>query len=204
MEGNGFGYALGLLLLFLPFSGAAQTPAPAEPKIQELSGDRLTSENLIQVLQPAEEAPPEYRVRGSKAKPKCEFFQKQRGPNPVATIAAIPILFPYDSAELTPEAMKDLDQLGTALTSNRLAPCCFEIEGHTDDRGSDEYNLGLSERRARSVIDYLVRTFGIDGQRLTPVGRGEKKPIADNGSEAGRTRNRRVQVVNLGYGEVGG
>jgi outer membrane protein OmpA-like peptidoglycan-associated protein len=199
MERKWFGCVLACLLL--PLSGAAQTPAPPAPKIQELTGDRLTSENLIEALQPREEAPPEYRVRGSKAKPKCEFFQKQRG-NPVADIVALKILFGYDSAELTPEARRDLDKLGTALTSNRLAPCCFQIEGHTDNAGTEEYNRGLSERRARSVIEYLVRSFGIDGQRLMPVGMGEKKPLVDNSSEAGRSRNRRVQIVNLGYGQV--
>lgn len=199
MDRKWFVFAVAAALLALP--GAAWAQAPAEPKVQELSGDRLTSEALIQALQPDEEAPPEFRARGKKVTPKCDFFQRQRG-NPVADIVAIQILFPYDSADLTPEATRNLDELGKALTSNRLAPCCFQIEGHTDNEGSDDYNRSLSARRAQSVIDYLARTFGIDRQRLMAVGKGESKPIASNESETGRSRNRRVQVVNLGYGQV--
>jgi OmpA-OmpF porin, OOP family len=199
MDRTWLGCALAAALLALP--AAVQAQAPAEPKVQELSGDQLTSEALIQVLQPQDEAPPEFRARGRKVTPKCEFYRRQRG-NPVADIVAIKVLFAYDSADLTPEATQNLDQLGKALTSGRLAPCCFQIEGHTDSEGGGEYNRSLSERRAQSVIEYLARTFGIDRQRLMAVGKGESTPIASNDSETGRSRNRRVQVVNLGYGQV--
>lgn len=193
-------FSCALTVALLPLSLAAQTEAPAEPRVRELAGAELTSESLIEALQPQEEAPPEFRTRGSKAAPKCDFFRRQRGP--AADIVAIKILFAYDSADLTPEATRDLDKLGNALASSRLAPCCFQIEGHTDSEGVDEYNRNLSERRARRVIDYLASTFKIDRQRMLAVGMGEGKPIAENDSEAGRSRNRRVQIVNLGYGEV--
>jgi len=69
------------------------------------------------------------------------------------------------------------------------------IEGHTDEIGTKEYNKKLSERRANSVRQYLIDKFGIDGFRITAVGYGEGKPIADNYTEEGRQKNRRVDAV---------
>ena len=68
-----------------------------------------------------------------------------------------------------------------------------EIQGHTDSIGSDEYNQKLSERRAQSVLEYFVGQ-GIAKNRLTAVGYGESQPIASNETEAGRAKNRRVQL----------
>lgn len=68
------------------------------------------------------------------------------------------------------------------------------IEGHTDNRGSAPRNLALSEARARAVAQALG-TAGIDPQRLTPVGRGDQEPVADNATREGRERNRRVEIV---------
>ena len=69
-----------------------------------------------------------------------------------------------------------------------------EVAGHTDSIGSDQYNQGLSERRAKSVFDYLVGN-GIDSGRLNSRGYGESAPIADNATREGRQRNRRVELV---------
>ena len=68
------------------------------------------------------------------------------------------------------------------------------IAGHTDADGSDSHNQDLSERRAKSVVAWLV-AHGIEASRLTPVGRGESEPIADNDTSAGRALNRRVEVA---------
>ena len=70
------------------------------------------------------------------------------------------------------------------------------IEGHTDDTGTMRHNQGLSERRAASVRDHLVAA-GIDPDRLSTVGRGETEPVADNGSEEGRQRNRRATTMTV-------
>ena len=70
------------------------------------------------------------------------------------------------------------------------------IEGHTDNVGGTKYNQKLSEKRAQSVRDYLVKNLGIDGSRLTSKGFGESKPVADNSTAAGRQENRRV-VANF-------
>jgi OOP family OmpA-OmpF porin len=69
------------------------------------------------------------------------------------------------------------------------------IEGHTDNVGNAEYNGGLSNDRANSVRQYLIDKFGIDASRLTAVGYGLNRPIADNNTEEGRQKNRRVEAV---------
>ena len=67
-----------------------------------------------------------------------------------------------------------------------------EIEGHTDNVGSEAYNLDLSKRRAESVKNYLVENLGIDPARLSAAGYGFSRPIADNNTREGRAQNRRV------------
>jgi OOP family OmpA-OmpF porin len=69
----------------------------------------------------------------------------------------------------------------------------IEVRGYTDSRGNDDYNLGLSQRRADAVRDYLVEK-GTPAERLTAVGLGEADPIADNDTEEGRALNRRVAL----------
>ncbi|MCB1508545.1 MAG: OmpA family protein, partial [Hyphomicrobiaceae bacterium] len=69
------------------------------------------------------------------------------------------------------------------------------IVGHTDGRGAFDYNLSLSQRRAQSVVDAVVRGFGIPASRMTPAGAGMVAPVASNRTEEGRARNRRVEIV---------
>ncbi len=75
------------------------------------------------------------------------------------------------------------------------------LEGHTDSRGSDQYNQGLSDRRAAAVKAKLIEMYGIAPNRVSTVGYGESRPIADNNTDEGRARNRRV-IGELTYTEV--
>jgi len=105
------------------------------------------------------------------------------------------VSFELGSARLTPAARQLLDRLGAALKNERLAASRFEIVGHTDASGRRDFNQVLSERRARSVRAYLVKTHGIAPERLTALGKGEdalKDPLRPRASV-----NRRVEVVNL-------
>ncbi|TJY59937.1 hypothetical protein E4T66_12200 [Sinimarinibacterium sp. CAU 1509] len=97
--------------------------------------------------------------------------------------------FEFDSDRLTPEARVILNQVGATL--NAYKGVKVDVEGHTDNIGSDAYNLGLSERRANAVKTYLAGQ-GVDGDRMQPVGYGESRPIVSNDDEAGRAENRRV------------
>jgi len=104
------------------------------------------------------------------------------------------IYFKTDSAELEEESHRLLDQVALLL---RLNPQLkrVEIQGHTDDSGSEEYNQKLSERRAASVRRYLVEEAGISSDRLTSEGYGASEPKVSNDSKENRAKNRRVEFV---------
>ncbi len=103
--------------------------------------------------------------------------------------------FAFDSAELLPDAKEALDQLGKAMTTEALNSYRFRLEGHTDAVGTDEYNQGLSERRAAAVETYLVEALRIARDRLDAVGFGESKLLDPEHPTNGV--NRRVRVVKL-------
>lgn len=98
--------------------------------------------------------------------------------------------FEFNKSSLTPEAYPILDHAAEVLKDNTNLK--VEIQGHTDNIGSDSYNQKLSEARAKTVRDYLVKN-GVDASRLTTVGFGKTKPIADNSTDMGRAQNRRVE-----------
>lgn len=109
---------------------------------------------------------------------------------PKATLATI--FFAYDSAELSADQRQTLDQ--NALWLRQNATSNMVLEGHTDDRGSSEYNLALGERRANTVRQYLVQ-LGISAARLGILSYGEEKPAAYGVSDEDRRKNRRVEFV---------
>lgn len=100
------------------------------------------------------------------------------------------VQFEFDKATLLPGYEKELDKLVDVMTDYPFLRA--EIEGHTDDQGSDPYNLKLSDDRAKAVVDYLVKKK-IDTDRLTWKGYGETKPLKPNTSEENRALNRRVE-----------
>jgi outer membrane protein OmpA-like peptidoglycan-associated protein len=102
------------------------------------------------------------------------------------------ILFDFDSAKIRADAERALTDVAQVIESYEGRP--VRVEGHTDSMASDEYNQGLSERRAKAVADWLSK-YGVDDERLTPRGFGESKPVAQNDTAAGRQKNRRVEVV---------
>lgn len=101
------------------------------------------------------------------------------------------IHFKTDRAEIESSSFGLLDSVVAVLASNDHDKLNIQIEGHTDSQGSAAYNKGLSQRRAEAVVAYLVNK-GIAKSRLTARGFGLEKPIADNHTEEGRAKNRRV------------
>ena len=101
------------------------------------------------------------------------------------------ISFDTGSAAIKPQLRSVLDPFANSLRDDPSARVA--IIGHTDNTGSDAINNPLSVDRARSVRDYLT-TRGISGARVETAGRGEREPVADNSSEAGRAKNRRVEI----------
>lgn len=102
------------------------------------------------------------------------------------------ILFNFDSAAIRPDAERALNDVMRVVQSYTNRP--VRIDGHTDSIASDDYNLALSQRRAKAVADWLG-SHGVAPTRLTPSGLGESKPVATNDTAAGRQLNRRVEVV---------
>jgi OOP family OmpA-OmpF porin len=101
------------------------------------------------------------------------------------------VLFDFDKYDIKPDAYSLLDEVATIVKKNPQMK--MEIQGHTDNVGSAEYNQGLSEKRAQAVMDYLVRN-GIDPERLSYRGYGLTQPAASNDTEEGRTQNRRAEL----------
>ncbi|MBW2291820.1 MAG: OmpA family protein [Deltaproteobacteria bacterium] len=109
----------------------------------------------------------------------------------------LPVYFEFSSADLKPEAETLLQKVGKALTASDLEAFSFSIEGHTDNLGDENFNAELSKRRADAVRSFLERA-GVAPERLRAVGRGESDPADSNATRAGRERNRRVEIINLG------
>lgn len=102
------------------------------------------------------------------------------------------VYFAYDQARLTESAKATLKENAAWIKSH--ANATIQIEGHTDSRGSTEYNLSLGERRAKSVRQYL-QGLGVDSKRMTVISYGEEKPIAMGDSESAWSKNRRANFV---------
>jgi large repetitive protein len=102
------------------------------------------------------------------------------------------VYFAYDSDRILPKSYELLDNVARVINEHTEIPGIF-IEGHTDSDGNDAYNLTLSDRRAKSVMRYLIERGSVDAARLTAKGFGETQPIDDNTSERGKQNNRRVE-----------
>ncbi|HEX8271577.1 MAG TPA: OmpA family protein [Longimicrobiaceae bacterium] len=102
------------------------------------------------------------------------------------------ILFPFNSTDLYPAGRSNLQKLADILQRNPGSEVL--VVGHTDNVGSDQYNMDLSQRRAQSAASYLIQR-GVSSGRIRTSGRGETEPIASNATESGRSQNRRVEVA---------
>ena len=120
--------------------------------------------------------------------------EMHRGLEQQGSVAVYGILFATDSAELQVGAATTLEDVVKVLQANPKLK--VEVQGHTDNTGSAEHNLELSRRRAATVAQYL-ELYGISADRLTTQGYGETRPLADNSTEAGRAKNRRVELVKV-------
>jgi len=105
------------------------------------------------------------------------------------------IVFDYNSANISPKNLSAVKELGKALANKELKDGVFLVAGHTDAKGTEEYNQGLSERRAEAIKRYLIDHYGLQAENLVAVGYG--KTQLKNSSDPLAEENRRVQVVNM-------
>lgn len=110
------------------------------------------------------------------------------------------ILFEFDKAVIRPESFELMDEITQVIKDNpRIKK--ISVEGHTDDDGKASYNTKLSQKRADSVMKYLVE-HGIEPERLTAKGFGEDVPLVPNDTEENKEKNRRVEFIILEQDEV--
>lgn len=110
-------------------------------------------------------------------------------------VALYGILFDFDKATIRPDSKPTLDEIRKFLKANPSLK--MVVAGHTDAKGGFDYNVDLSKRRASAVVDTLVKQYGIGVARLKPFGVGMASPIASNDNDAGRAKNRRVELVKM-------
>lgn len=150
---------------------ASPAPARADPA--------YSSENVVQIFLKQKGA-----LKGGKTRALCvgtaaDCKKQEAAEAPPPVQFDLLANFEFNSDKLTPAARENLDQFAKALKDPRLAGSKFEIDGHTDAVGPEEYNLGLSERRADSVVSYLT-SEGIDASLLVAKGFGKTKPRVAN------------------------
>jgi len=145
----------------------AEALCPAQPMAQAVS-------------QPAEVVP----VPIPAAEPTPEMMKY---------CVSLDIEFDIDKAEVRPQYRDEVAKVGDFMKKNPTTTAL--IEGYADEVGPAGYNLQLSQKRAESVVNYLVDNFGIDRSRLSAKGYGETKPVANNASDAGKQKNRRIDAI---------
>jgi len=168
---------------------AEQARMEAEAKAREAERARMEAAAKAEEVEKAKAEVDELLNQLSDLKAK----QTERGI--VLTIGDV--LFAFDKATLSPGAFRNVDKLADFLQKHPNRSVL--IEGHTDNVGSDQYNLDLSEKRADAVKNALVAK-GVGQDRITTKGYGEKYPVATNNTSDGRQQNRRVEVVILNEG----
>jgi len=109
-------------------------------------------------------------------------------------LASLRINFAFDDYSLSTKAKENLEKLGAWMNRNSQAK--IQVEGHTCDIGTAEYNLALGERRAASAKTYLER-LGISPNRLSTISYGEERPMVPNKDESNRSKNRRDEFVKM-------
>ncbi|HEF4758386.1 TPA: OmpA family protein [Pseudomonas putida] len=124
--------------------------------------------------------------------PQYPVSEKPAEPAPPEVITlSNDVFFGFNQSDLTPTAQSELDAImGKLLDADVVS---IKVVGHTDSVGADAYNQALSERRASSVAQYLL-SQGVAPNKLTSEGKGETQPVADNETEEGRAKNRRVEL----------
>ncbi len=113
--------------------------------------------------------------------------------NATGRVALYGLYFDTDKAELKAESTPSLAEIGKLMAAQPNLK--IYIVGHTDNVGVFDYNMALSQRRAKSVVDKLIQSYGISPDRLKPAGAGMIAPVASNDDEAGRSKNRRVEII---------
>jgi OmpA-OmpF porin, OOP family len=180
------GILLLLLTLFLYFNNRGK------PGFEDCCKDKAVAAAVTPVVAPAVVPAPE----PAKVEAPVVAAAPVAAPEPAKTaepiidctkiMEGVTINFEVNGSALTAAGKRALDQVVKCLTANK-----YEVAGHTDSDGSDDYNQKLSERRAGSVVAYLT-SKSVPAAKMVAAGYGEKKPVADNNTTENKAKNRRI------------
>ena len=176
-------------------SPATYAPPPAGPAASP-AGAALVPDRAGRAAAPRRPGPLPARQGGS-ASPRTPAAPVSASPAQAPSVN-LSVSFRSGSTDLTPGAMRTLDDLGRALTSAALQGYRFRVEGHTDTVGDADMNKALSERRAAAVADYLTVKWKVDRSRIESAGMGQDHLLVPTGPNVAEPANRRVTVINLG------
>ena len=170
-----------------PATTAASAPAPAAPAAMAPAAPGPAA------AAPSPAAPGPAPAAAAPAAPATAAPATPPAPSEFAENAALKdVYFDFDKYDIRPNDAKTLDDNSTWLKSN--GNMLILIEGHCDERGTNEYNLALGERRAKATMNYLV-TQGIQANRITIISYGEERPVCTEKSESCWQRNRHAHFL---------
>jgi peptidoglycan-associated lipoprotein len=189
MNHKNWAFLVFALVIFVGFlaPSCGKKEIKTQPVMSEDEARRRAEEEARKREQERQAAIREEQLREDQLREKSESFQSAR-----EMFENEDILFEFDSASLSVEAQEILRAKAAWLRENPRARVI--IEGHCDERGTNEYNLALGDRRAFSAKAFLV-DLGIDESRLTTISYGEEKPIASGSTEEAWAKNRRAHFV---------
>lgn len=205
-----FAYQIGIIAVcgLLLFGGAYGTAAQEEPTLQFPTSEAEIIE-LLGVEPPQDIIKPRGGLK-STGNDDSLFGGTSRGLGAIADdkdvnedalenapkVGAL-VLFDFDSVNIKDESLPLMEQFAKAFQHPSLQDAIFVIAGHTDSKGSERYNLSLSEDRAKAVKQYLTKIYNLPEERFVVKAYGEVRPVATNDTDEGRATNRRVEFIRI-------
>ena len=165
----------------------APPPAPAvnQDSINAANAERARQDSIARANQARQDS-----INAAEAARRAAEEAAARRLAEARNLLTAMIYFDYDASDIRDDSKASLDQKIPLLNAN--PNLTIKVTGHTDNRGSDEYNVALGQRRARAVRDYLVQR-GIAASRITLDSRGEEMPVAQGEDESAWSQNRRAE-----------
>lgn len=179
---KGMMVALGMVALMASGCAKEEVVKKDEPVVQE---------QTVKAQEPVKQVEPVKQPEPQPEPPKQDLTAAAAKAS--EAVALETVYFDFDKSDLRQDARDALSKNAEALLK-KVADAKIKIEGHCDERGSDEYNLALGDRRAKSVAKYLV-TLGVKADRIETISYGKEKPAVDGHDESAWSKNRRAEFV---------
>ena len=183
---KGMVVALGVVAMMAAGCAKEEVVKKDEPVVQQQT---VKQQEPVKQVEPVKQEEPKQEAPKQEA-PKQEEASAAKAS---AAVALETVYFDFDKSDLRKDSRDVLSKNAEALLK-QVADAKIQIAGHCDERGSDEYNLALGERRAKSVAKYLT-TLGVKADRISTISYGKEKPAVQGSDEAAWSKNRRAEFV---------